>query len=296
MEIENMRILAAVVTYNRLELLKECIEHLHEQTYSDFDILIVDNASTDGTSEYLQDNINRLGVMYENTGANLGGAGGFNYAIRKAAEMNYDYVWIMDDDTMVTGEALEHMVEIINASSKEFGFITSNIEWIDGSKCKMNEQKLIGNKSYFSDRVKLCREATFVSVLFPISVVRKVGLPIKEFFIWGDDVEYTRRISKKYPCYYLDDSIVIHKTKNNVGSNISIDDPERISRYEYAYRNEVFIAKKEGIVRILYQTAKVGYHIARVLLKSKNNKMKRIKVILSATLKGVKFNPSIEYV
>ena len=81
-----------------------------------------------------------------------------------------------------------------------------------------------------------------------------------------------------------------------MGSNISIDDPERISRYEYAYRNEVFIAKKEGIVRILYQTAKVGYHIARVLLKSKNNKMKRIKVILSATLKGVKFNPSIEYV
>lgn len=291
-----MRILAAIVTYNRLELLKECLEELKKQSYSDFDILVVDNASTDGTTEYLQENKDILNIMYENTGANLGGAGGFNYALKKAVLLDYDYVWIMDDDTMVTKDALLKMVDIITASKKKFGFITSNILWTDGNKCRMNEQKLIGKNKYFGGRVTLCREATFVSVLFPVSIIREMGLPVKEFFIWGDDVEYTRRISKKYPCYYVDDSVVIHKTQNNVGSNISIDDEGRIARYEYAYRNEVFIAKKEGIFRILYQIAKVGYHIARVVLKAKDNKFKRIKIIIGATIKGIKFNPEIEYI
>ena len=69
------------------------------------------------------------------------------------------------------------------------------------------------------------------------------GLPIKEFFIWGDDVEYTRRIALREPSYLVEDSQVLHDTKNNVGSNIVYDD-ERIDRYRYAYRNEMYIARR----------------------------------------------------
>ena len=84
--------IAVIVTYNRLELLKEGIQALLGQS-SACDILIVDNASTDETPHWAQDFAKtHPSVYYENTGANLGGAGGFNYGMRRGVEMSYDYV------------------------------------------------------------------------------------------------------------------------------------------------------------------------------------------------------------
>ena len=73
-----------VVTYNRRNLLKDCIEALLKQNYKKQEILIIDNASTDGTKEYIDNLIDNKKVFYFNTGANLGGAGGFNYGVREA--------------------------------------------------------------------------------------------------------------------------------------------------------------------------------------------------------------------
>ena len=69
----------------------------------------------------------------------------------------------------------------------------------------------------------------------------------------GDDLEYSQRISLNYPCYLINKSIVIHKTKNNEGSNIAIDDAERISRYQLAYRNEMFLYREIGLKGYIYQ-------------------------------------------
>ena len=66
-------ILAVVVTYNRINDLKLCINSLRNQTYRDFDILIVDNGSTDGTKEFV-DSLEDIIVIHQD---NLGGAGGF---------------------------------------------------------------------------------------------------------------------------------------------------------------------------------------------------------------------------
>ncbi|MCG4840937.1 hypothetical protein, partial [[Ruminococcus] torques] len=60
---------------------------------------------------------------------------------------------------------------------------------------------------------------TFVSFFVSRRVIESVGLPIKEFFIWADDLEFSRRISKKHPCFYIGDSIVLHKCSSNVGAN-----------------------------------------------------------------------------
>ena len=99
---------AVVVTYNRIELLKECVTHLRAQT-APADILIIDNASTDGTGEFFAKA--QEGVLYFNTGANLGGAGGFNYGMRKAVELGYEFVWVMDDDTLPEPTAHEKLLE-----------------------------------------------------------------------------------------------------------------------------------------------------------------------------------------
>ena len=92
------KIAAVVVTYNRKDLLLECLSCLQNQNFSDasqacetsLDILVIDNASTDGTSKALKPLANTKQILYFNTGSNLGGAGGFNYGMRKAVELGYD--------------------------------------------------------------------------------------------------------------------------------------------------------------------------------------------------------------
>jgi GT2 family glycosyltransferase len=198
----------------------------------------------------------------------------------------------MDDDCIPAPTALQELLE----AAKEhpgFGFLSSKVIWTDGSRCCMNEQKLVSG-SLDADTVQPCRQATFVSLLFSTKAVRQVGLPITDFFIWGDDVEYTRRMSSKFPCWYVPASVVLHKTANNAGSNVAKDSKERLSRYRYAYRNEVYIARSEGGSRILYQGAKVLYHIARVLAAAPDSKKERIAVIIEGTKEGLHFNPAVE--
>ena len=74
-----------VVTYNRLPLLKQCLAALRAQTVQGFTVLLVDNASTDGTADYIK-TLAMPGLVCRNPGENLGGAGGFAYGIRAAVE------------------------------------------------------------------------------------------------------------------------------------------------------------------------------------------------------------------
>lgn len=290
----NKKILAIVVTYNRKELLTECLEALLHQECSFLDVLIVDNASTDGTYEYIEPILKNKRVIYENTGANIGGAGGFNYGMKIAVKLNYDYVWMMDDDTIVKKDSLTKLLEADEKLKGNYGFLSSRALWTDGNICRMNRQKLKRGEQN-KELPKICF-ASFVAFFTKTDVIREVGLPIKEFFIWADDVEYSHRIQLKYDCYLVPNSEVIHKTKNNIGSNIAKDD-ERIERYKYAFRNETFIARKKNINGKLYEFAKNCFQILRVLLVSKKYKFKKIKIILSSIYEGLfRFNPKIEYI
>lgn len=70
-----------------------------------FTVLLVDNASTDGTADYIK-TLAMPGLVCRNPGENLGGAGGFAYGIRAAVELGCEAVWIMDDDTLPEPDAL----------------------------------------------------------------------------------------------------------------------------------------------------------------------------------------------
>ncbi len=287
------KILAVVVTYNRKELLSECIEALLKQECDFLDVLIVDNASTDGTRRYIDKYIKNKRVLYENTGSNIGGAGGFNYGMKKGVELGYDYIWLMDDDTIVKKDSLTNLLKADEYLKGNYGFLSSRTLWIDESICLMNKQKekLFQKKSKYPK----IRFASFVSFFVKTSVIKEVGLPIKDFFIWSDDVEYSMRIQKKYNCYLVEDSEVIHKTKSNIGPNIAKDD-ERIDRYYYLFRNEMYIAKHNSILRKFYMLAVIIVLSLRVIFKSKNYKSKKLKVISKGVKDGFKFNPPIEYI
>ena len=119
-------ILSVVVTYNRLELLKENIQGLLNQTNNNFDILIIDNKSTDGTDKYLEQ-IKSDRISYIITDKNIGGAGGFNLGLRYAIENNYSYAWVMDDDTIPEENSLEKLLNAKEILKDEFSFLNSYV-------------------------------------------------------------------------------------------------------------------------------------------------------------------------
>lgn len=296
------KVAAVVVTYNRAELLKECLASLQGQS-APCDILVVDNHSTDGTGEWLA----AYAAEHENMRffslpENIGGAGGFNFGMRRAVEEGFEYVWLMDDDCLPHPDALEKLLEADEILHGEYGWLSSAALWTDGKECKMNRQKL--RKNYYEQMelvqygLVAAEQATFVSCFLRAETVREAGLPIKDFFIWGDDIEYTRRIAVRMQkrSYLCGQSVVVHAMANNDGSSIAKDAPERIDRYNYAFRNENYLYRKEGFKGFCYYFAKCGVNGLRVLANAENHRAKRCGVIVKQFFGGLFFAPEIEYV
>ena len=292
------KIVAVVVTYNRKDYLLLCIESLLGQDYNAFDILIIDNHSTDGTYGSISKYTDEGRVTYIDTGSNLGGAGGFAYGVREAFRRGYDYLWLMDDDSIPQKKALKELLLAGKSINGRFGFLASRVIWKDNSPCKMNIQRktITNNLTEYKDNIERVVISSFVSLFLPARVVKRIGIPIKEFFIWTDDWEYTRRISRKYPSYAVRDSVVVHLTATNTGADISRDVHERLDRYKYAYRNEVYLYKREGLMGLMHLLLRTPVHICRVISRSPDRKLERIGIILKNTIKGLWFNPDIEYI
>lgn len=292
------RVIAVVVTYNRKELLKECIEALINQDYKNCDILIIDNHSTDGTKEYIEEYIQNGKIIYKDTGANLGGAGGFNFGIKEAYKLDYDFIWLMDDDCIVHEDTLKELIASDEKLNGNYGFLSSKVLWKDGNICKMNVQK----KSFstwlknFDKPIQKISMASFVSLFIKKDIVKEMGLPIKEFFIWTDDWEYTRRISRKYKCYFVANSVVTHKSKLNEGATIATVDGDRLERFKYMYRNDVVLYRREGIKGWVLLYLRLFLHKVRINKSNKNDKKDRVEIINNAIKEGKKFHPKIEYV
>ena len=297
---------AIIVTHNRISLLKECITALASaDTLSD--ILIVNNASTDGTKEYL-DNVdkeyNNIKFYIYNMDTNLNGAGGYNFGLKMAANLDYKYIWFMDDDCIVNKNSLSELLKVASELNDEFGFLASKVLWKDGNICKTNVQrKSVARKIRdFSSHIVNVDFTSFVSCFVKKEDVLKVGLPIKEFVIWTDDLEWTRRLTYKKvydgakPGYLCNDSIVTHKCAENYGVTIVKDSKDRLDRYKYIYRNDVVCFRREGIRGHIFMLVRNAYHIIKILLFAPYEKFKRIKVLLNGYISGYSYYPQIEYV
>mgnify|MGYP000769273769 FL=1 len=292
------KIAAIVVTYNRRDLLIECVDALRKYS-PETDIIVVNNASTDGTEDALQEYIRKNQIIYFNTGANIGGAGGFNYGLKVAYQLEYKYFWLMDDDTIVQENSLKEIIYSARILRNKWGFISGQAVWTDGAECKMNRHKIKGNHRNISNEdngLFAVKQATFVSFFTRRDVVEKVGFPIKEYFIWGDDTEYSLRISKLYPCYYASKSKVVHKMKENKSTAkfYEIDDMDRIQRIAYSVRNDVCTYKRMGLGFLLELLLYMTYNLMLVVIKDNRHKVLKIKIVLKAIKDGLKFKPTIE--
>lgn len=303
-DVAKKSVAAVVVTYNRKDLLLECLDCLSRQDLAglaagyELQVIVVDNASTDGTEQALAPLVEQGSIAYYNTGENLGGAGGFNFGMRVAVERGHDYVWVMDDDCMTHPDTLRELLLAGEGLKGEYGYLTSVCLWTDGTPCSMNRQRhpLHTTIEDFSPELQPCTLASFVSLFVPADVIAELGLPIKDFFIWTDDWEFTRRVSRGYPCYVVGTSIVTHKCKTNGAGNIALDSGERIARFRLAYRNDIVLYRGEGAAGYAYVAARDLNHLARILLEAKGRKLERARAVVGGTLEGLRFHPQIEYV
>ena len=289
-------VVAVVVTYNRKDLLSVCLDKLLGQSVP-CDILVIDNGSTDGTQERIIEKIKAGSVIYQNTGKNLGGAGGFNYGLKQAVIQGYKYAWIMDDDTFPFEDSLEKLLNADRQLNGNYGFLSSIALWTDGKLCSMNHQRITPFKliEQIPDILQQVVMATFVSFFIKTDVIKQVGLPISDFFIWADDLEYSRRISMKYPCYLVPDSKVEHHMVSNNKVGIEAESEDRLWRYKYLYRNEVCVFRREGIKGYMYLLLRFCLHNFRIVTKAKECKKEKLKIIWQSFSGGFKFKPGIEY-
>jgi GT2 family glycosyltransferase len=289
-----------VVTYNRLPLLKECIEAVLSQTFPISKLIIVNNASTDKTKEYLDSLVDNSIFKIINLTKNTGGSGGFNIGIKKSMEIPAEWTWVMDDDTIPLPNALEQLI-VRTSIVKNIGFLCSKVLYSDGSIHLMNivSPQTLHNtvySEYIEKGVLLVETCSFVSCLIKNTVIKIVGFPIADFFIWADDVEYTGRItSLGFFGMFVWSSYAIHKTFCNYTASIQDATKDIFWKFYYGERNNIFFLKrKHSRLKFIYLYIKEIIMKYFSCLKNKNGGLELFKIVLKGHIAGLFFNPKIE--
>lgn len=193
-------IATVVVTYNRKKLLMQCLNSLANQTFKPATVYIVDNASTDGTKDlliqdgrYYNKEVNGIRFVYVGLKENSGGAGGFYYGMKTAFECNeqYDAIWVMDDDGLPDKDCLANLAPWLS----RFDYIAPMV------LAKEDTSILAFNYNGCYNVNDILRHGQMVedyacpmnAILFSRKLIEKIGFPIPNMFIWGDEVNFTLR-------------------------------------------------------------------------------------------------------
>lgn len=297
-----MKIVAVIVTYNRLSLLKKCLNSVIEQKRKPDEIIVINNGSTDETERWLFEQ-----PVFLHTQQNSGGAGGFSTGLKLAYQHGADWIWLMDDDTIPNVDALEYMeqtLESLGPNQHKVGFLSSLVYWTDGNLHEMNRTYHLTDQSKLAKftlpnqpDLPIIQFGTFVSMLISARVVEKLGLPIKEFFIWNDDVEYSKRIvNSGLAGLLVKKSVVMHETPINNMSSVFNDSHVHLWKYRYGLRNEMFTKRlHEGELRFWITWLHRMFILPiRILINRKDNRWAFNKVIWKTSLEAVFFRPEIE--
>lgn len=196
-----LKICVVIVTYNRCKLLRRCLDSVLMQSRLPDCVLVVDNCSSDGTKEYLE-NLESFDLTTKvraiHLDKNLGGAGGFYCGMKYAVDNKFDYVWLMDDDGYPNDNSLELLLKhasqhrivgpivSISPTDKHLSFpfrIPGTIRFVDSLSQFKHRYPLLANNVIFP----------FNGTLISKQVIETIGLPRAEYFIWGDEAEYVYR-------------------------------------------------------------------------------------------------------
>jgi len=184
------------------------------------------------------------GVDLEQLERNDGAAGGFHEGIRAGMDRGGQWLWLMDDDTIPASDALEQLLRPLDdlGALPVPSLLASKVVWTDGTLhpknlpwARLDEGSIEAFVSAADRRLVLLRVASWVSILVARGAVEEHGLPLKHYFIWGEDGEWTARLLKHGTGYMVPASVVHHKTPQKVSVH-----REGSDQYYFEVRNKLF--------------------------------------------------------
>lgn len=257
-------IIAVVVTYNRPFLLCRCLNAINNQTKKTDRIIIIDNNSNADCQKIFRNFILKNKIEFDipiswiKLNENIGGAGGFSEGIKEAYKHNPDFIWLMDDDGYPEKNCLKVLLSLssqelfigpIVLDDKDENYLSFPLR-IPGSLRTIRTKRDL-NK-FFCKEEKLFKGVLlpFNGVLLPTYNLDKIGFPIRDFFIWGDEVEYTKRFLKMGGKIGIaNNAYFFHPTYNKAQSKmllglLSYNDTESELKLYCYCRNKIYIYRK----------------------------------------------------
>jgi rhamnopyranosyl-N-acetylglucosaminyl-diphospho-decaprenol beta-1,3/1,4-galactofuranosyltransferase len=249
-----MRLLAVLVTYNRLAKIQPTLGRLLAEPALDA-VLVVDNASADGTGAWLREEASehpRLEIL--TLAENRGGAGGFHAGLARALERNdWDHLLLQDDDAWPADGCLARFATQVPRASAA----AAAVYFPDGRICDMNRPRRVPflsplavlrqrgmalpDSAYAGDPTPIDM-SSFVGLFLSRAAVEAVGLPDPAFFLYGDDWDYTLRLRKAgHRILFAPGLPYIH----DCGSLKAADAPyARLWQWYYSCRNALILQRK----------------------------------------------------
>jgi len=303
------KLVTLIVTYNRVDKLKLAIKKWLETDITK--VIIVDNASTDGTKNYLRKISTRdKRVIPLFLKENLGGAGGFYEGIKYAINnCNFDWVVLQDDDAYPDPSAIRYFLFEKNLTTADV--YMSAVFYPSGNISLMNmpgylpfknlrqtlKTILFGSRGfhikedlYYQDKEVPVDFASFVGLFIKKEVIKVVSLPRKDFFLYGDDLEYTIRITKAGFRINFDPKLrFIHDCETLSYGRHKIYKP--LWKAYFTYRNSLIL------YRNLYSKFFPAIFTAKFLLWCKNGlfysqKKKYFKLLFDSIIDGLRADTS----
>lgn len=261
-----MKYASVIVTFNRKHLLEKAIESLLTQACPAYKIIIVDNASTDGTREVMSKYRTNNAVCYHRLDSNMGGAMGFYVGLQIALKMDIDWISLSDDDAVYKPDFFEKVSKEIDLYP-DIRCFTGTVKSKDGTLQLMHRRLMKNEKSLQEIKVPSSMYEndffldgfTFVGVILSKSLVSSIGLPEKDFFIWKDDDEYSLRVRKQTCIRNVSEAEIVHLNNNNK-KKFSPDWKEY-----YGIRNRLIIEKKYTKLNLRLCFKNISFIMKRVL-------------------------------
>jgi GT2 family glycosyltransferase len=213
-----MRVLAHVHTFNDADIIDQTIEALLQQTRPVADILLVDNASTDDTLNC--PSLKHTVILRHRQ--NLGTSGAVYSGFRFALEQDYDWIWILDADSIVLPDALEKLLDLYSSWPETFqaeiGFLAcmarnkaDNLPWY-GSVFTPQGINVVGPLP--EPRFFRCHSYIWSGSLYRLAAVRKIGLPNANYVLDCGEDEYGYRVTRAgYKAFVHQDAILLHNIR-----------------------------------------------------------------------------------
>ena len=223
------KVIVLILSYNGKHLLEDSISSYLENNYSNFDVVVIDNGSTDGTKEYVEEKWGNVKII--RTDKNLGYSGGFNFGLDYAfVEKQSDYVLITNNDVKADKKVISELVKVAETDSK-IGFVIGKVYYYDNPTMLQTvgkgedpirwKGKHIGNREKDTGQYDKVEERMFCDDIFWLvnkALYLKTGGYDTTFFLQAEDYDWQARAKKEgYKIMYTPYAKIWHKDSMTIG-------------------------------------------------------------------------------